>query len=320
MAKEIQDILEEIFRAHLFIEFYYNNNGKLFIFEQSDRQLNEEVLLENYGVFKGCKNLAYQLLDFIKSNKGKKTANFSIKHCPWLEQIKVALNYQNGEAAYIPEDSVFVNDKFKTIYILFNPNFTNTSDGLSLLMHELMHAYQDYQLRLKGLSLENEFKKIGYDKNNTDYSEDFAIKDKRKRELKYNLSWVLYHFNDFERSAYIAQIAGYLHNCKQRFSTINDVFNFLKNTIVYKNYETVFEWTNELINLKDEELQEFVLDKVKELSNYQFKDYAQFVQWLKGKLNRYNNKFNTILPKIANEHLRMIRTLMQPATKSIRRY
>lgn len=316
----LQNFIGESFKVHLFIEFYYHHaEGKLFLLEQGNANLDENVLLEQYGVFPGCKQLALRLLEIAKENHDRQNANVKVNNLPWLKHIKLILNYPVGEAAYAPSETVFVSNKVRSINIYLNKNIIGTTDALPLLMHELTHAYEDYQLRLKGTSLNDELLKKGYDKNQVGYDADNSISEKKKRELKYNLSWVLYHLNDFERSAYITQITSYLDNCGQHFNTINDVYNYLKSTQIYQNYEAVFEWSEELISLGNDELKEFILQEVKNLSNYNFTNYGQFAKWLKNKLYNYKNKFNTILPKIAYSHLTMARSLIQPTSRSIRR-
>ena len=168
-----------------------------------------------------------------------------------------------------------------------------------IIMHELTHAYQDYQLRLKGSSLLDSMQNYGVDKNNLVFINSYE-------ETKQKLAWVIYHLNDFERSSYVAQIGYYFNNVARVFNNIGEVMEFLKDTIPYKNYQMIFEWCSELYSIEDGKSQSQILTWVEQLSNLEFLSYKKFRNWLKEKQLRYQNKFNTIIPKIAYQHLNMV--------------
>ena len=108
---------------------------------------------------------------------------------------------------------------------------------------------------------------------------------------------------DFERNAYIAQIKGELEACDKAFWDIKDAFEYIKTTVPYRNYQTIFSFCSELCGIENNKAQKDILKYVSELSNYNFKTYDDFRNWLNMKMKKYQRKFNNILPKIAAEYL-----------------
>ena len=236
----------------------------------------------------------------------------------WVKKIFVDVTTNVAEAGYSPSDSLFDRKLkvFNSITLSLNQSVIYQDDLLPLVMHELIHAYQDYNLKINGNSLDKKFLDKGYNKNKLPEEPDEYKQEIEAQELmalKYELSWLLYHFNDFERSAYISQITGYLKNCDKKFTKINDIMEYLRDTLPYENYETVFEWGDDFINLSYKEKQKQVMNWINEISNLKFRNYNDFVRWIKYKTQEYRCKFDCIIPKIAYQHLKM-RRFTYPAT------
>lgn len=296
MSKEI----ESFFKPHLFVEFFFGHD-KMFLSEHMQKKEDYPLLFEEYGVFPKCREMAEQLTYKVREfKKWDETLSVEFNY-NWVSIVNLKSSKDVGEAAYSVSESVWNEKlkKFDEVTICLNVNQINNNDFFPLLMHELTHAYQDYQLRLKGSSLKQNLEKIGANKNDTIYINSYE-------ETKRRLAWVLYHINDFERSSYIVQINGYLDNTDKVFKNIRDVLTYLKNTIPYQNYTTIFEWCNYFYNVEDGITRSKILSWVEELSNFEFLSYEKFKNWLKGKELKYQNKFNTILPKLAYKHLNII--------------
>jgi hypothetical protein len=290
----------DFFKPHLFIEFFYGHD-KMFLSEHMSLRENYHLLLEEYGVFNGCEKMAEQLTD--KLNGFKKWGQIiSVSfNSEWVNKINLYSTQGVGEAAYEADNGIWNNNlkKFDEITIDLNVNNIDSDDFFPLIMHELTHAYQDYNLRLNGSSLINNLKKLGVNKNQT-------VKIDTYEETKRKLAWVLYHLNDFERSSYIAQIDGYLENTTKLFRNIKEVLDFMKSTTAYKNYQTIFEWIDDLCNIEDGKKMSEMLKYVEKLSNLEFLSYDKFKRWLRNKQWKYQYKFNTVLPKLAYKHLNMV--------------
>ena len=314
-------ILEESFITHLFVEFYYGSRHGLMLSEQIGKH-PIELLSEQYGLFKNCETIARTISSFIKRNYNRQIIDIPDLSDKWFKKITIVIVDWVNQAAYSPNRCEIDKQTniFDRLIIYINPSIVGSNDLLPLLMHELTHAYQDYNLRLHNSSLDYEFSKKGSDKNSLKDSPDEYqdINDNKLRELKYELSWLLYHLNDFERSSYIAQITGYLKKCNQRFLKISDVMDYLKNTIPYQNYEVIYEWSEHFININDENAKNKIMEWIDELSSLSFQRYSDFIIWLKDKRKKYRYKFDKILPKIAYEHFEMQRFTKPATTHSIR--
>lgn len=164
-------------------------------------------------------------------------------------------------------------------------------------MHELLHAYENQQRRINNApSMGKVARTIGYDKNPINKTPSY-------NDNKQKISYILYHLTDFERNAYIAQIKGELEACDKAFWDIKDAFEYIKTTVPYRNYQTIFSFCSELCDIDDNKIQNNILNYISELSNYKFETYGHFIKWLNTKMNNYQRKFNNILPKIAAEYL-----------------
>jgi hypothetical protein len=189
--------------------------------------------------------------------------------------------------------------KFKSITIVLNVNNIDKGSFLPILMHELTHAYQDYSLRRKGLSYLSVAQKRGTAKNRINQIGSYE-------QIKQYVAWILYHLDDFERGSYIAQITGSVKSCDKVFDSISDVLDYIKSTVVYENYQTIFKLCDFLYSVDDGITQSRVLTYVEQLSNLEFLSYSKFIKWLKKKQLSYTMKFNKVLPKIAYDNLNIV--------------
>lgn len=296
----ITELIENSFKPHLFIEFYYSGD-RMFLSEHMLGESAYHLLLEQYGIFPGCREMANEILNHVNILKtGKKQTPIHFINL-WVNTVYIKSDNNISQAAYELTTCKWNKSKnnFDSIIIDLNINNIKQSSFYPLIMHELTHAYQDYQLRLKGSSLLDSMQNYGVDKNNLVFINSYE-------ETKQKLAWVIYHLNDFERSSYVAQIGYYFNNVDRVFNNIGEVMEFLKDTIPYKNYQMIFEWCSELYSIEDGKSQSQILTWVEQLSNLEFLSYKKFRNWLKEKQLRYQNKFNTIIPKIAYQHLNMV--------------
>lgn len=294
-------------KPHIFIEYYFRDNGQL-LSEQTLDVCRKRKLFESYGIFNGCEKIADTILSCVKQSK----STVEVKNCHFIKKIKLFLSGNILSAGYDSANSkVDENGKFDPLIIYINPDNVNNEQLKQLLMHELTHAYQDYNLRGKGLSLAGEHSKYGYRKFAPSVAEEYPV-------LKKKISWLLYYFDNFERSGYIAQIYGELKNCDTVFHTINDIVSYIEKTDVYDNYMYMFELSDQLEKTTDAKTQNMILSILSELKPQLSNDYKTFIKWITLKRKRYQNKFNSVIPKIAYEVLKPSAFSNPPITYRLR--
>lgn len=301
--------MEDTFRTHCFIEFYYHL-GKGFLNEHNSK-LSFRKLNESYGVFNGCRTIAEQITEkVINTPCGEnecKIVNMMLNNS-WINMVEIAIYCDNNTittAGYDPQKSFITKcgngkekvSKFYPLKLVVNASkIAGNSTKLTVaLMHELTHAYEDYNRRQNGNgSIGDEARRLGYYKNNVlSYDGDYEN----------YISAMLYYITGFERNAFMAQFKGELDVCDKHFNSIGEIIDFLKNTQIYNNYDVVSSYIDFFSTEIEEEVQPFVLEFVEKISNLKFSTYNRFVKYLQKKKYEIERKMNTIIPKIAYEKL-----------------
>lgn len=271
---------------HVYIEFYYGDGFKNELYEKYD-SFERTQIVEKHGVFLGCELIAKKVLEWIKNSKSK-IIKVPISNCLFTNYIKININDFVKEAGYSFTESDFNknNKKFDTIVIYLNKN----SIKLPPIMHELQHAYEDYQLRLKNLSLNIKAEKQEYFENEN--QKDFYNKF---------VGEILYYLSEFERNAFINTLKGELLDYKGVFLTVDDAFMFIKRTKVYTSYRQVFLYCEQIIKLTDNKKRKYFLESFEKLLHKRFVDFYKLKSWLKQKCNYCKKKINTTVVKIVHD-------------------
>lgn len=293
-----EKLFVDSFPAHFFVEMYYNRGKKNggFIYEEKLDHSHFTQLCESYGVFNGCEEITKEIMDIVDCMLKNNVENFKTKinNSTFIENVEIKLTNSSSSAFY--SDSQIKNGKYNPLRLRIGIA-TSKRNIISSIMHELLHAYENQQRCVNNApSMGKAARTIGYDKNPINKTPSYNI-------IKQNISYVLYHLTDFERNAYIAQIKGELEACDKAFWDIKDAFEYIKTTVPYRNYQTIFSFCSELCGIENNKAQKDILKYVSELSNYNFKTYDDFRNWLNMKMKKYQRKFNNILPKIAAEYL-----------------
>lgn len=305
----LKNVIYEDLKSHIFIEYFYGTD-KAFISEQLIKC--REKLFESYGLFNGCNEIAQKVYDTIKSFPKSNVLYVPVGH-KFVDVIKLTIIYIGYDGAmYEPNKcEVDENGHFKVLSISIDSDLIKSHKKLfGSIMHELMHAYQDYNLIQKGYSLKSQMMNYGYYSNNIGQYENDNIKDM--------ISWLLYYLNGYERSAYVSDIRGQLEACKKVFNNISEIVDYIKNTDTYFNYEVIFQYSEQILGVTNADIKKDILKYANGLTakkdpnngkiyglNNRFPDFKAFARWLKGRLDSVKRKFETIIPKIAYEHLKI---------------
>lgn len=291
----------DMFPVHFFIEMMHNRKREFaFIYEERIPYSNVELLMEEYGEFKGCESLASEITRTIKQKAKASIYNFSYhpKNGLFINELEIELTIGSLCSYELAKSHFNGKGLYEPLYLTIGVDSLADGTIKSAIMHELTHAYEDYMRHSHGAeSLKDKTRKIGYGKNPIDMADTYD-------NFKKIVSFILYHINDFERNAYIAKIKGICYDYNERFDSITQALEWVKTTVPYHNYKIIFSWGETLCNETDPTRQEEILEYVRELSNYDFKTYKRFAKWLEKKINDYKRKFDNIIPKIAASTLK----------------
>ena len=286
---------------------------------------NQQVL-EKYGIYNGCEELA----DWLASNivkQYKKTiqqgsSSFTLEYDKnelkfpniFFNKIHISVYKSKGthDAYYTPEttlndDGIFDVIDIRIDTVLKNSSFYNRIR--ELLVHELTHAFDNYMTLLKGDE--------GF-LDNTVRSDIYKIVsrfDKADDEDAYTLRQTLYMLNGYEVNAYVAEI---MKSAKQ-YKKLNvdatpyDVLEYVKNSDVYAAYLYI----NTVVSLyfkSDEELDKLGFDETElnKMFNEMYVEYGKivgdaktkhkFFKHLHAQLRKVFNKIDVLIPKIFCEN------------------
>jgi len=290
--------------SHVFLEYFYRP-GRMFIREHLIK--GTELIFENYGVYKSCEEDAKKIANEISAYPDSKELYVPLFN-QFVNIVHIIRNTESDSSSgeYNPEKSKFTGNKFDEIEIRIN---TGKNTGLGVIMHELTHAYQDYKLRLKGKTLRNELEKSNYFKQTLTVYKD--IDEAR-------VVYVLNFLNEFERGAYLSQISGELGSCNiKSFGTVNDIMDFIKNTVTYQNYKDIFTAADKLSEITDKERQNKILTYANKYGRYTFSEYKAFIKWLENKCSKCKHKLSETLPKYICKYLKLDEVLSPNPNKRI---
>lgn len=286
-------------RTHIFIEFYYRH-GKFLNEHNSKLSFNE--LNESYGVFNGCETLAKEIYNRLKELKlqsgERRIITLELENNQWIDSIDVMAYVDeelNTGASYNPSSELALygnRNKFSPLKLTVNLNSKNIVVNL---MHELTHAYEDYNRKINDKpSITDKALENGYYFNKTvgNYG----------NEKKY-ISYILYYLTDFEVNAHLSQLKGELQNCDNYFVNIQQIVDFLRKTDVYKRYSLIKNYIDFFSNISDKKSQSIVLSWIDDLSNLKFRTYKNFVNYINKKYDKIERHMNRFIPKIAYEYL-----------------
>ena len=287
-------------RTHIFIEFYYRNGNK-FLNEHNSKLSFREVN-ESYGVFNGCETLAKEIYNRLKElklqNRERRIITLELENNQWIDSIDVMAyvdEQSNTGASYKPSSELALygnRNKFSPLELTVNLKSKNIVVNL---MHELTHAYEDYNRRIKGKkSMIDRALESGYHLNKHVGNYD--------NEKKY-LSFILYYLTDFEVNAHLSQLKGELQNCDKYFVNIQQIVDFLRKTDVYERYSLIKSYIDFFSSISNENSQSIVLSWVSDLSNLKFRTYKNFVNYINKKYDKIERHMNRFIPKITYEYL-----------------
>ena len=274
-----EDILNRLY-FHTCIEFKLNHNLYPYI-------------IESLGKFDNAGIVVKYIIDELKNNYKSRIIDCS-KFNVFFKKIDIFIDKSgNGICSYMG----IKNDTISIEIIANKKEFIKNIDiYVKLIIHELLHGYEDY----------NRIKNTGYgifDFMNIKYSNSFANINS-PNDIKMQLSKCNYFLNDQERNAYLSQLESDIESIfKNEHITIED-FNYtkfknkLKNTDIWKEYFKLSIFILKLYNSKlNEEEKQYVEDIWGDLYKEK-RTFNQIKNELYNNWQKFERKFEQLVPKI----------------------
>ena len=275
---------------------YISNEVKRYInirsiFDNLHITLNEQLLLEGSGLYKGCYELAKYIDNKVfNSNENKIiintnelkfqnifakeiilniNRNSSEEYTGYIFANKLNLKY--NENRWLVKENLF---KFIEIELNFN---NKTKSVIDLIIHELDHAYDDYQqYKNNGTTYQYKYIKSNYKLFDTHKNDD---------EFTKLVKAINYIFIKFETHAYITQIRGEIN---KKFNNISEAYDFIeKNSNTWKQLKIVKN--NAEYILQNKSYLNKYCEVYKSITNTQ-KSNNKIIKELENNLNKYWKK------------------------------
>ena len=271
------------------------NKNKFFIDDKSDKDSTFLINKIKFCIRNILKNIELNFSYINKANSTDKLFSALFYHLNEIgenseiyDQIPI-----KWYAQYIKYDNDTVYINICTTQNNFNENI---DVYVKLIIHELLHAYEDY----------NRIKNTGqgiFAYYNEKYKKSFAHLNSQN-DIKRQLSRCNYFLNDQERNAYLSQIETDIESIfKNEHIKIED-FNYtefkdkLKNTDIWKEY---FKLSTFILKLKNSECsneqKQYVEDIWNQLYNKK-KTFNQINKELYNNWQKFEKKFEQLVPKI----------------------
>ena len=281
----------------------------------NDRLLSHTkiCLNESKGIFDGCYDLAIflnqKITNAISNNKNyieidKKTIEDDIKQEMFFEKISLLIDRTSDIfTARYRIDNVHLSDsgllEEVCIYIGVKEYSRYRENYVSILIHELTHAFNNYNLIIHGASsIYDMIKDIDYDR-----MRDFHAHNVPSiiRELRRSL----YILQPYEKNSFISQLIANIKELmengeiKEKHNlTSSEIMDYIRKTDIYKAYKDI----SILISLyKNGELSENEIKSIEDEYNKIYKTNNKkckhIIHILEVLMNRAIYKIENVLPK-----------------------
>lgn len=281
----------------------------------NDRLLSHTkmYLNESRGIFDGCYDLAIflnrKITNAISNNKSyieidKKSIEDSIKQKTFFEKISLLIDRTSDTpTARYRLDNVNLSDsgllEDVCIYIGVKEYSTRKENYVSILVHELTHAFNNYNLIINGASsIYDMIKNVDYDR-----MRDFHAHNVPSiiRELRRSL----YILQPYEKNSFISQLIANVKELmetneieQKQHLTSTEIMDYIRKTDIYTAYKDI----SILISLyKNGELSEREIKSIEDEYNKIYrtnnKKCKHIMHTLDVLMNRTLYKIETVLPK-----------------------
>lgn len=296
--KKISDIIiENELQLHFYAEFIVG-----------DCSYNK--IYERYGSYLGQKELILDLakeIDLsISNNDPEDTFILDKNDLSEYSNIffnKLEIQFSNN-TAYIPDKSNFIkkDNLFDKVFIYINPKIYNNYKTITkALMHEILHAWDNYQSYIKNAKFNlYDLTKIGSKYSKTLYNDDKDISNICKR--------ICNMVSQVEQNAYLNELTIELdlekfdvtkyHSAEEAYKDAYDIF---VNSDIWYQYSGLWNWFNEFKNNSDKNDKELFVKTYNEINNTDY-NFNKIYHKLDGLFNKILKKMELVIPKIFRDY------------------
>lgn len=298
-----------------YIQLY--ENGLLFSFyqewaiEESLKNSWLNIINEQYGVYNGQMQLLSDIAkDILKNRKEKQEFCFRYDKLKNYKNIffeELIIKIAKSDTGYLSSYSKY-NEKtklFNKVIIDINYGdmmFSNYKSLLKILVHEITHAWQDYNMKIKGKTLD-----------------DFILDNHPYQKNKYKITTnnieeiakdIIYTIESFEINGFLSELAvvleddfdEYLDNIKNNNEKINkiisykDAYDMFIKSDIYIRYKNNYD---NLINIKyaPKQTQQIFVNYYNENKETNL-TFNKIFKILSNKFAKIFEKINTNVPKL----------------------
>ena len=289
---EQDSFINESLLSHIAIEYKVNDISE-----------GLKIINEKYGIYDGCE----ELFDFIvKDIFSRDNLDYQFEYNrETLKDIKniffkkliIDIDTSTEEEYGECDDNLSIGKDLLVdeIWINIYEKTPNKHSIKGTLMHELIHAYNNYMMLLKG---NNSF----IDTTRSDMYRNIIDIRGNNTECESDLKFILYFLLGYERNAFIGQLKSELELHRNKINTPKDALEILKKCPIYKTYLKVDNIIRyHLNNSKDSDL---ITDIYKEITGSDKNETSlKILKRLKSQSDKALKKLNTIIPKLCVENL-----------------
>lgn len=288
---------------HFFIEFEMN--------------CCSDIILEQYGKYDGQIELAQQLTNKIRNDYRYITNEISRTYTIDADEINkeasdeekfpgffyhkltIVVDPKSSSTAYIPSENNFDNkeNKFNNvkIYIGNNSLFNGKNRLFKSILHELTHAWHDYNSYIKDEFGHNKGKSLQILGKESKYYHNIR-NDKPITNIEKFCKSIMYLLTKFESNAYSSEIYSELEEYDGKIIYWKDAWKVFRNSSTYKSFIDMY----------------ISLNNLQKLSNVEQKTiFAEYYN----KHNKTNLTFNKIYKKLNNQFEKLFEHIMKNCSK-----
>lgn len=284
---ETQD-LENILLTHL-----YNH---LLIDSYNIEYHPSEIIFESLGKFNKCGQVAEYIFSELYKTNDSITLDCR-KFKVFFDYVSIALYKGHNQiyAEYNKQENriLYINIYLQTV------DYSIYDNLIILILHEMMHAYEDKQRIKTG-------KPSIFNLLDDKYSGSLKLL-KTNNEISNTIGKLNYFLNDQEQNAYFGTLYTTVENIikTKNISLDNiDYTNIIKNIKQENIWKIYFDLCKFIIKLNNNELNEKNINQIQEIYKYIFKSnqtLSSIKKELNNKWDKFYKKFNELVPKIICE-------------------
>lgn len=256
-------------------------------------------LNESLGTFNSCGKIAEHIFYKLYEDGVKDELDIDVRqYKSYFDTIHLScMQSQNMYASYIGQHNKIVNIELS---IPEKITYRHYDDLMFLLIHELMHGYEDKRRIMNG-------KPSIFDLIDEKYVKSVRI-FKSIDELTRNIGRLNYLFNDQEQNAYFGTLDNIIKRIIDKTDSnkanikYNEIIDEIKDSHIFKIYFELGKFIIDINNkLKDSD-KEQILDIYQ---NYYHENitYNKLIKILNNKWNKFYSKFNQLTPKIICKYI-----------------